>query len=240
MFSLHCTIMSTYISLFQHHIFITTTTISSSRKIGESVIFQPVLKTYPTHHSWIISVHVSLKHLEHHWKAIARQLLRTHQLIQFLSHQTSAQTQLTSALEVEFTNIEDIYISYQPTIISAMKLLKTDPSFDGQSQSHIQSKWSLLPFLGDGFKWLMDTATAKDINTIKTRINQLIATQSSQQETLVHIVSVLNVTCCTAQINHQNINILTDKVAMTSHDINNLYNLTTSLATSVSFHQLVT
>ena len=30
-----------------------------------------------------------------------------------------------------------------------------------------------------------------------------------------------------------------DKVAMTLHDINNLYNLTTSLATSVSFHQIV-
>ena len=30
-----------------------------------------------------------------------------------------------------------------------------------------------------------------------------------------------------------------DKVDDTSHDINNLYNLTTSLATSVSFHQLI-
>ena len=46
-------------------------------------------------------------------------------------------------------------------------------------------------------------------------------------------------TCYAAQINCQNINILIDKVAMTSHDINNLYSLTTSLATSVSFHQLV-
>ena len=30
-----------------------------------------------------------------------------------------------------------------------------------------------------------------------------------------------------------------DKVDETSHDINNLYNLTTSLATSISFHQLI-
>ena len=30
-----------------------------------------------------------------------------------------------------------------------------------------------------------------------------------------------------------------DKVDKTSHDINNLYNLTTSLATSISFHQLI-
>ena len=94
-------------------------------------------------------------------------------------------------------------------------------------------------FLGDALKWFTGTATTKDINTIKTRIYQLIATQSSQQETMVHTVSVLNVTCYAAQINHQNINILMDKVPMTSHDINNLYSLTTSLATSVSFHQLV-
>ena len=35
------------------------------------------------------------------------------------------------------------------------------------------------------------------------------------------------------------INILMDKVDGTSHDINNLYNWTTSLATSTSFHQLI-
>ena len=218
---------------------ITTRTISSSREIRESVIFQPVLKAYPTCHSWIISAHVSLYHLECCWKVFTRQLLRTCQLIQFLSHQASAPTQLASALEWEFTNIEDIYNAYQPTIISAMRLLNTNPSFNSQPQTHIWNKWSLLPFFGDALKFLMGTATTKDINTIKTRINQLIATQSSQQGTLVHIVSVLNVTCYTTQINCQNINILMDKLAMTSHDINNLYNLTTSLATSISFHQLV-
>ena len=36
-----------------------------------------------------------------------------------------------------------------------------------------------------------------------------------------------------------NINILMDKVDVASHDINTLYNLTTSLATSISFHQLI-
>ena len=40
----------------------------------------------------------------------------------------------------------------------------------------------------------MGTATMKDVSSIKARINQLIATQSLQQETLVHIISILNVT----------------------------------------------
>ena len=47
----------------------TLTTNSSGEELGESVIFQPVLQAYPTCHSWIIMAHVSLGHLEHHWKA---------------------------------------------------------------------------------------------------------------------------------------------------------------------------
>ena len=67
----------------------------------------------------------------------------------------------------------------------------------------------------------------------------MIRTQSSQQETLVHIISILNVTQYAAQVNRHSINILMDKVDETSHYIRNLYNLSTSLATSISFHQLI-
>ena len=132
-----------------------------------------------------------------------------------------------------------MYNSYKPTITSAINLLSTNPSFDGQSQLHTHCRRSLLPFLGDALRWLRETATTKDVNIIKTRINQLIATQSSQQETLVHIISILNITRYAAQVNRHSINILMDKVDDTSHDINNLYNLTTPLATSISFHQLI-
>ena len=85
----------------------------------------------------------------------------------------------------------------------------------------------------------MGPASTKDVNSIITRINQLIATQSLQQETLVHVISILNITQYTVQVNRHSINILMDKVDKTSHDINNLYNLTTSLTTSISFHQLI-
>ena len=70
-------------------------------------------------------------------------------------------------------------------------------------------------------------------------MNQLTETQSTQQETLVHIVSILNVTRYAAQVNRHSINVLMDKVDETSQDVNNLYNLTTSLATSLSYHQLI-
>ena len=128
---------------------LTPTTNSVGKELGESVIFQPVLQAYPTFQSWIIMAHVSLGHLECHWKAFNRQLTRTEQLLHFLDQQPSALTQLLSTLQVELTDIENIYNSCKTTIISAIKLLQTKPSFDGQPQSHIHHRRSLLPFLGD-------------------------------------------------------------------------------------------
>ena len=140
---------------------------------------------------------------------------------------------------MELTNINDIYDSCKPTIISAINLLNTDPLFDGHVNSNNHLKRSLLSFLGDALRWLTGTATTKDVNSIKEHVNQLIEAQSTQQETLVHIVSILNITQYAAQVNRHSINILMDKVDETSHDVNNLYNLTTSLATSLSYHQLI-
>ena len=96
-----------------------------------------------------------------------------------------------------------------------------------------------MPFLGTALSWLIGTATTKDICSIKTRINQLIATQTSQCNTLVHIVSILNVTRYATQVNRHSINNLIDAIHTTSQDINNLYNLTTSLAASINFNQMV-
>ena len=79
----------------------------------------------------------------------------------------------------------------------------------------------------------------KGINSIKTRLNQLIATQLSQQKTLVHIISILNVIRYATQVNRHSIIALMDAARATSHDINNLYNVTTSLTTSINFHQLI-
>ena len=132
-----------------------------------------------------------------------------------------------------------MYISCRPIIIPAINLLNMDPSFDGHSSHSNCLKRCLLPFLGDVLSWLMGTATTIDVNSIKNRVNQLIEAQSTQQETLVHIISILNITQYAAQVNRHNINVIMDKVDDTVQDINNLYNLTTSLATSLSYHQLI-
>ena len=218
---------------------ITLINTSSIRENRELVLFQPVLKAYPTHHSWLIMAHISLGHLECHWKSFNRQMDKTCQLLQFLSQQQSSLTQLLTTLQVELTNINDIYISYRPIIIPAINLLNMDPSFDGHSSHNNHLKRSLLPFLGDTLSWLTGTATTNGVNNIKKRVNQLIQAQSTQQETLVHIISILNFTWYTAQVNRHSMNILMYRVDETVHDVNNLYNLTTSLATSLSYHQLI-
>ena len=87
----------------------------------------------------------------------------------------------------------------KPIIIPTINLLNMDPSFDGHSKHNNCSRRSLLPFLGDALSWLMGTATTKNFNNIKKRVNQLIEAQSTQQKTLVYIISILNVTRYAAQ-----------------------------------------
>ena len=195
---------------------ITLINTSSTREFRESVFFQVVLKAYWMCHSWIITTHIPLGHLECHLKSFNRQMDRTHHLLQNLSQQPSAPTHLLTTLQLELTNINDIYTPYKPIIIPAINLLNTDPSIDGHSTYTKHAKRSLLPFLGDTLSWLTGTATSKDVNSIKKRVNQLIARHSTQQEAVVHIVSILNITRYAAQVNRQHINIIMDKVDATA------------------------
>ena len=102
---------------------------------------------------------------------------RTHQLLQSLGQLLSAPTQLIAMFQLELNNINDIYTPYKPITIPLINLLDTDPSFDGISNYNKWVRRSLLPFLGNALSWLTRTATSKDVNNIKKRVNQLIATQ---------------------------------------------------------------
>ena len=107
------------------------------------------------------------------------------------------------------------------------------------THSNMHHKRSILPFIGNALRWLTGTATTRDVSSIKTCVSQLIETQLAQQETWVHIISILNVTRYAAQFNRHSINVIMDKMDETAQDVNNLYNWTTSLATSLSYHQIV-
>ena len=68
-----------------------------------------------------------------------------------------------------------------------------------------------------------------------SRKNSTTDYSTNTQETLVHIISVLNVTRYTTQVNRQHINIVMDTVERTHQDIVTLYNFTSLLYNSLSY-----
>ena len=164
---------------------------------------------------------------------------RTQQLLDSIQQKPLAPTHLISTLQAELTNLDSIHTSYRPLTLAATQHLKRAPSLDRISTSNRHTRRNILPFLGDALSWLMGTATIKDVSSIKRRVNQLIATQHEQQGTLVHIISVLNVTRYATQVNRQHINLVMDTVERTHQDITTLYNITSSLYNSLSYQQII-
>ena len=205
----------------------------------ESVLIQPALKAHPMCHSWIITAHVSLGNLEKQWGMFIRQMERTQQLWTSMQHKPLAPTHLSSTLHTELTNLDSFYTSYRPLILAAIQLLKKEPSFVRVSTSNRHTRRCLLPFLEDALSMLTGTALTKDSSNIKKRVNQLITAQQTQQETLVHIMSILNVTRYATQVNRQHINIVMDAVERTHQDITTLYNITSSLYNSLKYQQVI-
>ena len=187
----------------------------------------------------MITAHVSLGNTEKQWKLFTRQMIRTCQLLPSLLQKPSAPTQLLSGLEIELNNLNSIHISYQPLIQAASNLLRKEPSFNSIPVSSNGVRRSLLPFLGDALCWSAGMAKTKDVNTIKTRINQLVSMQQNQQNTLVHVISILNVTRYATQVNRQHINILIDTMEKTHQDITTPYNIMHSLYSSLSYQQII-
>ena len=101
------------------------------------------------------------------------------------------------------------------------------------------TKRSLLPFLGDALSCHTRTATTRDVRDIKKRVNQLIKTQIQQQETLVHVISVLNVTRYAIHINRQYINAVMEAVERTHNDVTTLFNITSSIYTCINYQQII-
>ena len=186
----------------------------------------------------MITAHVSLGNMDKQSKLFTRQMIRTCQLLTSLLWMPSVLTHLLSALEAELNNLNSIHTSYQPLIQAGTQLLKKEPSFDGVSVSS-KCVRSLLPLLGDALSWLMGTATTKDVKGIKTRINQLITMQHNYEETLVHVISILNITRYTTQVNRQHINMLMDAAEKMHQDITTWYNIMHSLYSSLSYQQII-
>ena len=84
----------------------------------------------------------------------------------------------------------------------------------------------------------MGTATIRDTWQIKQWVNQLIQEQSKQQETLVHVISILNVTRYAAQVNRQKLNEIMDALQRSNEDLDRLFNITEVLRQQVRYQQM--
>ena len=205
----------------------------------ESVLFQPVLKAYPMHHPWIITAHISLENLEKQRRMFTTQMDRTQQLLDSLLQKQLAPTPLFSTLQAGLINLGSIYTSCKPLILAATQLMKKEPSFNRVLASNRCTRRSLLPFFGDVLNCLTGTAMTKDVSSFKKGVNQLIATQHNQQETIVHVISILNVTRYATQVNRQYINMVMNAAEWTHQDITTLYISTHPPYSSLSYQQIM-
>ena len=164
---------------------------------------------------------------------------RTQQLLNSLQQKPQAPTYIFSTLQAELANFNNIYTSYKPLTLTVTQLLRREHTFDGVSPFNKCTKGSLLSFLGDALSWLTGTATTKEVRSIKNRVNQLLEMQYQQQETLVHIISILNVTRYATQVKRQHFNLVMEAAERTHQDVTTLYNITSSLYTNPNYQQIV-
>ena len=62
-----------------------------------------------------------------------KQMGRTQQLLNSLQQKPLAPTYMISALQAELTNLDSIYTSYKPIILTVTQLLRREPTFNGIS-----------------------------------------------------------------------------------------------------------
>ena len=96
-----------------------------------------------------------------------------------------------------------------------------------------------LTLLGVLFSWLTGTATTKDVRDIKRRINHLIETQNHQQETLVHVISMLNIKRYAMQVNTQCINAVIQAVQRTHNNVTTHFNIISSIYIHINYQQVL-
>ena len=206
----------------------------------ESVLFQPILAAYPTRHSWIISAHINVGSLHKPMHMFNRQKNIVCETISKLRNHPDDEIEPLQPLQVELDNLHNLFMAYKPVFSSARSILQTQPSFDGNRIPPLgRKKRSLLPFLSSALKWLTGTATTKDIKHIKKQISCLIETQENQWKTMVHIVSILNLTRYETQVNRHWINIILKELTKSNEDIRALFNITNQLATQVQVQNIV-
>ena len=78
----------------------------------------------------------------------------------------------------------------------------------------------------------------RDTWQIKQHVNQLIQALTKQQETLVPIISILNITKYAAQVNEQKVKEIIDALQRSNEDLNGLFNITEVITQCIRYQQM--
>ena len=81
-------------------------------------------------------------------------------------------------------------------------------------------------------------ATTRETWKTKQHVNQLIQAQTNPQETLVHVLSFLNITRYAAQVNRQKLNEMVDALQRSNEDLDRLFNITEVLTQCIRYQQM--
>ena len=81
-------------------------------------------------------------------------------------------------------------------------------------------------------------ATMKDMRQIKQQKNQLMQELTKQQETSVHIISILNITWYATKVNWHTLNEVIDALKKANEDVNILFNITDILTQHLRYQQI--
>ena len=78
----------------------------------------------------------------------------------------------------------------------------------------------------------------RDTWEIKQHVNQLIQAQTKQQDTLAHVISILNITRYAAQVNRQKLIEIIDALQRTNEDLDRLFNIAEFLTQHIRYQQM--
>ena len=79
----------------------------------------------------------------------------------------------------------------------------------------------------------------KEIRDIKRSVNQLLESHPQQEDTLVHVISILIITIYTMQVNRQHINVVMEAVQRTHNNITILFNITSLIYICINYQQIL-
>ena len=66
----------------------------------------------------------------------------------------------------------------------------------------------------------------------------MIQAQTKQQETLVHVIFIVNITQYAAQVNRQKLNEIIDALQRSNEDLDRLFNITEVLTQCIGYQQM--